>query len=473
MSIRRKWIILLCCSLILAAGIGEGLSGNTIRAEETRTAGKNESPKDAELLDSSVQGHEDKVGSDTVESPAEALDTVSPDIAPATSSTLTSTAKPLELPQGTELVTENEYLQLYLNSKTTELMVRDKLTGQLWSSNPIDRDADKVAKGTNRSDLDSQLILSYFNDMGHESLINNAADSIVKGQFEIEKLEHGVKITYEIGSSEKGLEAIPKVISKERFEQRILDQISDESVRGRLRNRFFYNEDKQQYERKEMKDYIVKDVVEILQSIGYTAEEAKQDSATADGDTAAKESAAPRFIVPLIYELDGQQLLAHIDTAEVQDTEAFPIRSIQLLPFFGAAGLNEEGYIFVPDGSGALIGLNQNHAGARAYELPLYGEDATPKGNELIQAQYKEISRLPVFGLKRGDEAVLAIIEKGDAQATISAEPSGRLNSYNYVNASFRMKDMEPVNSGQVLLLDRSRNIQRCIARALLSDIAS
>jgi len=441
MSMKRKWMIALCCSLVFAAGIGEGWSGYTIRAEEVKSREK------VEVLDSSTQDREDEAEPITAENSAESLDTIPSNIAQdsGSASAVTTARMALELPQGAELVTENEYLQLFLNSKTTEMMVRDKPTGQLWSSNPIERDSDKVAKGKNQSDLDSQLILSYYNDMGNESFINTAADSVVKGQFKIEKLESGVKITYEIGSSEEGLEAIPKVISKDRFEQRILDQISDESVRGRLRNRFFYNEDKQQYERKEMKDYIVKDVVEILQSIGYTTEEAKQDSSASDGDTAGKESAAPRFIVPLVYELDGQQLLARIDTAEVRDTEAFPLRSIKLLPFFGAAGLKEDGYIFVPDGSGALIGLNQNHAGARAYELPLYGEDGTPKGNELIQDQYKEISRLPVFGLKRGDEAVLAIIEQGDAQATIAAEPSGRLNSYNYVNASFRMKNMEPV----------------------------
>ncbi|GGG18501.1 DUF5696 domain-containing protein [Paenibacillus aceti] len=424
MGIRRKWVILLCCSLLLAAGIGSGGAGNTIRAEEVSAAAEIQTQDGVKAADFSVK--ESDVGAK--QSSAVAKPTELP-----------------ELPQGADLVAENENLQLYLNSKTTVLSVRDKRTGQLWSSNPADRDQDKIAKAANRSDLDSQLILSYFNDKGHESLINNAAESITKGQFEIEQLPQGVKITYEIGSSEQGLGAIPKVISKERFEQRILEQISDESMRSRLRNRFFYNEEKQQYERKEMQDYIVKDVVEILESIGYTAEEAKQNSSAADGDTVVKESAAPRFIVPLVYELDGPQLLARIDTEDVQDTEAFPLHTIQLLPFFGAAGLEEEGYMLVPDGSGALFELNQNHAGARAYELPLYGEDATPKGNELIQAQYKEISRLPVFGLKRGDEALLAIIEEGDAQASIHAEPSGRLNSYNRVNASFRMKDMEPV----------------------------
>lgn len=451
---RTKYMILLATSLILAAGIGGGWAGGLMMGET------------APLLDSSG-GEEGIAGNrSTMSTPAKEAapsdewpaEGVLPDAASADEgserkaalpsgkkASAVTTAAAAEVPKGTALITENAYLQLYLNKKTTEVVVRDKRTAELWSTNPADRDQDKIAKAMNRSDLDSQLILSYFNDKGYESLINNASESIEKGQFEIEELEHGVKIIYEIGSSEKGLGAIPQVISKERFEERILNQIEDEQARSRLRNRFFFNEAKQQYERKEMQDYIVKDVVAILESIGYTADEAKQDSASADGESSIKESAAPRFIIPIVYELNEDQLLARIDTAGVQDTEAFPLHKITLLPFFGAAGLDDEGYMLVPDGSGALIDLNQNHAGARAYELPLYGEDATLKSNESLQPQYAERSRLPIFGMKRGNQAMLAIIEEGDAQASIFAEPSGRLNSYNRISASFGMKNMESV----------------------------
>ncbi|WP_195575379.1 DUF5696 domain-containing protein [Paenibacillus sp. 1001270B_150601_E10] len=438
--------VLLCCGLILTVGINEGLTGTAIMAYEKAgtgdwTAHRAKLAAIPELTAETRKQGEGDSSAAAVESPA--AKAISP--AQPKAGEVAAASIPFDPPQGMVKAAENTYLQLFHNRKTTEILVRDKRTGELWSSNPADRDQDKIAKATNKSDLDSQFILSYYNDRGHEAMMNNAAESVQKGQFEIKEIDGGVKIIYEIGSSEEGLGAIPKVISKERFEERILNQIEDESARGRLRSRFFFNEEKQQYERKEMQDYIVKDVAAILESIGYTAEEAMQDSASANGDSSIKESAAPRFTIPIRYELDDEQLLVSIDTEEVQDTEAFPLHTIQLLPFFGAAGLQEEGYMFVPDGSGALIELNQDHIGARAYELPLYGEDATPIANTQIQLQPTETSRLPVFGLKRGEQAMLAIVEAGDAQASIMADISGRLNSYNRVNASFRMKDMESV----------------------------
>lgn len=154
------------------------------------------------------------------------------------------------LPDGMGMIAENEYLQLFIDKKTTEVSVREKRNGQVWSTNPIDHAKDTIATAINKTNLASQLIISYFNDKGHESFMNNEEESIKKNQFEIALVDNGVKITYEIGSSEKGLSSIPKAVGKERFEERILNKIADEAVRNKLRTRFFYNEEKQQYERK-------------------------------------------------------------------------------------------------------------------------------------------------------------------------------------------------------------------------------
>ncbi|MFD0960553.1 DUF5696 domain-containing protein [Paenibacillus chungangensis] len=353
-----------------------------------------------------------------------------------------SAASPI--PPGFQAAAENEHLLLLFHPGTTEVVVREKATGRDWATNPLDRDKDDIATAVNRTDLDSQLIVSYYNDRGHLSYMNNAVESVQKNQFEVVQEEGILTIIYEIGSSEKGLSAIPKVVSKERFEERILGRIQDEQARNRLRTRFFFNEEKEQYERKDMQDYIVKDVVALLESIGYTAEEAKQDNAAA-ADDPEREELAPRFTIPIRYELRGSSLFVAVDTKAVTDTEAFPLHQIQLLPFFAAAGMEEEGYMLVPDGSGALIGLNDTNKGARAYEVPLYGRDSTTKQDEGAVLQIVAVSRLPVFGMKRGEHAMLAIIGQGDAQAVITADTSGKLNSYNRIGASFRVREMEPV----------------------------
>lgn len=414
LSKRKKWIIAVGCCLIAAIFAYELAPGDGLQASEPISASAGTS---VETNAKTSNQERTEVGIAAVAG---------------------------EIPPGMELAAANDSLELLLDTKTTVVSVRDKRTGELWSTNPIDRADDKLATAVNKTDLASQLILSYFNDRGHESFMNNAAESIEKGQFEINKIENGVVVTYEIGSSEKGLGAIPKVVSKERFEERILNQIEDEDARKRLRSRFFFNEQKVQYERKDMQDYIVKDVVAILQSIGYTPEEAKQDSELGSASE-GEGSLAPRFTIPIRYELEGNQLVVSIDTKQVTDSEAFPLHKVQLLPFFGAAGMEEEGYMFVPDGSGALIRLNDTNKGARSYEVPLYGKDGTPKSADQAVVQHIQTSRFPVFGLKRGSHAMIAIIENGDAQAAVVADTSGKLNSYNRVGASFRMKDMEPV----------------------------
>ncbi|OXS61232.1 hypothetical protein B1A99_06880 [Cohnella sp. CIP 111063] len=411
MSIRRKWAVLTCCCLAAAV-----IANGVVLQAQTEAGGREEA--------------------NVIVEKGAAAETARREVTISSSAAAT--------PAGMRMIAANGELELLLNDKTTEVAVREKRSGRLWSSNPPDREEDPIAASVNKAELASQLIVSYYNDRGHESFINNVSESVAKGQFEIVPTANGVRVVYEIGSSDKGLGAIPKAVGKTRFEERILGQIEDDSVRSRLRSRFFFNEAKNQYERKEMQDYIVKDVVAILESIGYTPEEAKLDNESA-GAAEERGNLAPRFVVPIDYELEGGNLVVRIDTALLEDTEAFPLHKLQLLPFFGAAGMREEGYMFVPDGSGALIALNDTNKGARAYEAPLYGEDQTPLASELVQAQYTQLSRLPVFGMKQGDHAMFAIIEQGDAMASILADTSGKLNGYNRVGASFRIKNMEPV----------------------------
>ena len=51
------------------------------------------------------------------------------------------------------------------------------------------------------------------------------------------------------------------------------------------------------------------------------------------------------------------------------------VRSISILPYFGAAGLEDSGYMLIPDGSGALINFNNQKASYGAYSQNVYGRD--------------------------------------------------------------------------------------------------
>ena len=64
------------------------------------------------------------------------------------------------------------------------------------------------------------------------------------------------------------------------------------------------------------------------------------------------------FTVPVLYTLDSFGLTASVLTSEIKESEKNKITEISLLPYFGAASVNDSGYFLVPDGSGALIGFN-------------------------------------------------------------------------------------------------------------------
>jgi len=362
-----------------------------------------------------------------------------------TTNSAVSTEKSAEPTQfgdsGPNLVAETQALQLYIDPATTEISVKDKRSGHTWYSNPLDRESDKKAEGINRDNLSSQFSIAYNNDKGQNFYVNNFAEAIKRNQFEIFKTEKGVKVVYQLGNFQKGMEAIPQIISKQRMDEMILGKIPDEGKKFEIEKRFKFDEEKQIYTRKEMPEYVVKDVVAILDSVGYTAEEAAKDNAQNQAG-GQKSTAAARFTVPIEYYLDDANFMVQVPVREIKDTKEFPIDSIQVLEMFGASGVNQTGYMFVPDGSGALIHLNNGKTSVPPYEMPIYGKDLTVREKNVVK-EFKQTSRLPVFGMNQGDQAFFCIIEEGDAIASVNADVSGRVNAYNRVSAKFLLKPME------------------------------
>lgn len=186
------------------------------------------------------------------------------------------------------------------------------------------------------------------------------------------------------------------------------------------------------------------DLVKILKEIGYTPEQA-----TADHEENHLDPPIPNvqtFSVTIEYTLDGNDLVVRVPVDEIVYPDSvvnelgrrvtYPIYTIRLLEYFGAAGMSEEGYIFVPDGSGALINLNSNRLYAAPFSIPVYGRDnAVAPTTERVR--YTSQAYLPVFGIKAADRAFLAIIEDGESLASIRADIAGRTNSYNTVHSEF------------------------------------
>lgn len=339
-----------------------------------------------------------------------------------------------------EKVAETEALILYVNKLTSEIAVKDKRDGYAWFSNPANRDDDQIASPLYKSELSAQVLVSYYNEKGQINTFNSFDDSVAKEQFKVDVSENQVKVVYQIGNVKQSVANIPKIISQERFQTEILDKLPDQETRESVEYKFRFDEEKKVYEVRKLQDYIAEEVSALFEEIGYTAEDAAadhQENGLADEAVVAN----AEFTIPLQYSLDGEHLIVTVPGQELEYNDAYPLASIQVLKFFGAADMTSEGYIFVPDGSGALIHLNSSKPSAEPYNLPVYGTDGTFDVKDIIQRN--QITRLPVFGLKKNDHAMVGIIEGGDAVSSIRADVSGRNDSYNSVGSEFKITSMD------------------------------
>ena len=203
-------------------------------------------------------------------------------------------------------------------------------------------------------------------------------------------------------------------------------------------------------------------VQKIIIETGYTPLESAEDHLENNIDPILANLQV--FSVPIEYTLDGANLVVRIPAAEIEypiDVEnrigekfSYHLHTLRVLENFGAADINDEGYIFVPDGSGALIYLNNNRLFTSGYNDQVYDRDhALNTPNEM--QRFPETIRLPVFGLKANDQAVFAIIEEGASLARIKADISGRTDNYNRVFAEFSL-----LPTGSVSISLESENVE-------------
>jgi len=150
------------------------------------------------------------------------------------------------------------------------------------------------------------------------------------------------------------------------------------------------------------------------------------------------------IIIPVQYTLSDDGLLAEIVTSEIQElwSERWVVKKIDFLPYFGAGSLTDEGYLFVPDGSGALINFNNMKHGYQSFNSTVYGANIT-LSESASPVMTRESISLPVFGEKCNDNAFLAVILNGDASSGIKATTSRKTSSYNHVYSTAIVRDTD------------------------------
>lgn len=337
--------------------------------------------------------------------------------------------------EGMVLVSENDNLKLYTNLETTEIAVYNKNDGSITYSNPQDRDT-HTGTGINASNLSSTLAVTYYNKAGNVATINNYDMSIKNGQFETESIKDGIRYIYTLADEDSIASIVPYYISEDGL-NKVMEKSSDydaRTVKGKykLENGTYVLNDSAKKSKVGMEK-----LNKIFEKAGYTEEDYAKDMEGHEEDESLS------ITIPLEYRLTDKGLEATVKAADIEEHGNVYISQIDVLQFFGAASNKAQGYILVPDGSGALINLNSGNQ-ATAYNQAIY--DIDPVAQNYVVIEETECARFPIFGIKADDNAIFARITAGDAIASVNADVAGKLNNYNYAYASFNVREKELLN---------------------------
>jgi hypothetical protein len=269
----------------------------------------------------------------------------------------------------------------------------------------------------------------------------------------IKYIENGVQVLYQIEDKEIDYLFFPKYIPKDIFEA----MLEDVPLRRRLELEIIYSgfdKDLDAYEivgysREGMSLQTRKILYDVFYVNGdYTRERAIEENFEF-GFTETYEKVSFEIGIEIVLKPDGvETTILHDSIVEPSNVK---IARINLYPLFGTAvafknDVQTEGYIVLPDGSGAIIDFNNGKEHVSPFRKRLYGDDLSMLSYKMPEQQQK--INIPLYGMVKENHAYAAIITKGDAMTAIHADVSQRTDSYNKAFVSFNLRESESVILG-------------------------
>ncbi len=342
-----------------------------------------------------------------------------------------------------QLVAEEGGRELYVNPANMDIRVVDKATGTYWSSVSDTDESDTTVSGP--------ISITYIDGAGAEQIWNGYDYSIkavededadAKKKYTIERIPNGFRATMRFASEESTNleEYMPKIVSAERYNEYFVEKPKQLLEEGKITQDdidnynkalemiYALSDDESNYYNKFSGTPPVnatKILIELSKNVGYTVDMIREDSQQYDFTFKVTEN--PDFTIPVEFTLDNGDLVVNIPTGQITDNTLegspkivdvktdsewdYKIKSIHVLPNFGLVKAEEadDGFIFVPDGSGALFDINSFDGGYTEYSRPVY--DNTYYDTLYEQSEFRENVTMPVFGLGSNADRKLAAEE--------------------------------------------------------------
>lgn len=338
-----------------------------------------------------------------------------------------------------EVVLENNNLLFQMDSKTTHFTITDKTNGKVYYSVP------EAGEGFEpKEEQQSELVVTYY-DANSVKMTMNSFENCIQGEnFEVKTEGDSIRVYYSIQKSKQKI-FVPTVIGQDTFENELLPKLATGPKR-RLKGFYNLNEDEKRYELSDSAgEHNYSEITGYMDEAGYTPEQYAKDAEKMGIDSSASENMPAAFLIPVEYTLHEDGISATILADKMtSDSSNYYLTNVQLLPYFGSCGYTEEGWMLVPDGSGAIINLTEK--GAATYSQSIYGCDMAVESS--VKATIMQNAGLPVFAMHDGEEAFFAEVTGGAAVATISAETFGNEIMQSHIYADFNVLAFDTSDMG-------------------------
>ena len=362
--------------------------------------------------------------------------------------------------EGRILIAENGGKELYFSTETMILELVDKATGTTLTSGVA-----SAEEGSEKALLSVQY-LGEDNNLGEWNSYDN---SVALGSYNMQRIQDGIRIfmNFNEGESQRFYEYCPKKMSIERYEEFFVGGLTKAQEAGTItsiqKQRYIMTLGLV-YARSIMEECYavtytgtppvsaVKQMLEIVKVVGYTQDMLMED-ADQFGFTVTFTEPANFDITVEVTLQDGELVVRMPAGAMVSNNDFYSIQNVKFLPNFGAAAAADyaDGYIFVPDGAGALFAFNSNQPSIKDYERPVYDNDFYK--DYFFMPEYGEELMMPIYGMLYGpqdntEKGFLAIIESGAYNSYINVKLAGTAEGsykYNKTYASFDINQFQRV----------------------------
>lgn len=365
----------------------------------------------------------------------------------------------------------NDYLELYMGSNY-DIAVLDKETGAVYFSNCgiYDESINKSANKAILADAFSQVSIVYYDTSNNKRTMTSYPDCVSekKNQVTVNVKKDQLEVIYEFDVNRDEMLICPVLteksfnLLKEKAEKLIAEEKLDEISHIRFLetySRIVYDEldkvNKNDYEDRyphfedlgvlyvlsdEISQAQINNNIEVSKILGIDKEFLKTEEKNYGGGESNVLS-TPYFKIPVIYSLQGRDIIVSINASEIVCAEDYYLTRISLLNNFGATKQSENGYTFVPDRSGAIICNDIESPNISSMDFPFYGTDF---GKEIINSRkISPYTPFPVFGVYNGVKSVFGIVESGDALGGITAQTPTKEFMYNSVYPWFNYYEQD------------------------------